>query len=101
MNVKLVTKVLEGHEVAMSRLALKFIEAEARKFLREHNNYNEFLMAMGQWFFTDKKGNVVDNERLPISANVLRDFIEEWDERLKLTGAPMRFTASGKMRRDW
>jgi len=70
----------------------------ARDILRKHKNLDEFIMAMGGWFFTEHGD--VKHDKLCYMKH-LDDFITEWDEFLKITGSPMRFTASGKVRRDW
>lgn len=99
-----------------SKCASEYVEQEARKILVEHPELNEFVMAMGSWHFswkvgaTDDKGIVIeeymnnvilDGEIEFIDDSDLAYFMAEWDSVLKITGEPMRFTAKGKMRRDW
>jgi hypothetical protein len=97
-----------------SDLAADVVEKMARQILREHPELNEFVMAMGTYFFTYKEGGNLD----PISSKMnssynyvyydtepflkpLNDFIGEWDSRLKITGDAMRFTADGIKVADW
>lgn len=81
-------------------LAIREVEKEARRILKSDPDLNEFVMAMGAAFFTDKNG---DNHQLQDidAAEELRDFILEWDEYLRITGVPMRFTADGDKITDW
>jgi hypothetical protein len=97
-----------------SDLAADVVEKMARQILREHPELNEFVMAMGTYFFTYKEGGNLD----PISSKMnssynyvyydtepflkpLNDFIGEWDSRLKITGDAMRFTAKSEKITDW
>lgn len=80
--------------------ALEIVESRAREILCKHSNLDEFIMGMGVWFFTGKDKEHFDDRDLAY----LKPFAElfyEWDEYLKLTGKPMRFTAYGKKRTDW
>ncbi len=96
------------------KTASEVVEKMARQILREHPELNEFVMAMGTYFFTYKEGGNLD----PISSKMnssynyvyydtepflkpLNDFIGEWDSRLKITGDAMRFTADGIKVTDW
>ena len=79
--------------------ALIELESIARTILLENNDLHEFVMSMGCWSFTNNDGNIVDadDERLkPIAA-----MIGKWDDSLKLTGEPMRFTAGGPKITAW
>ena len=95
-------------------IASEAVEKMARQILREHSELNEFVMAMGTYFFTYKRGGNLD----PISSKMnssynyvyydtepflkpLNDFISEWDSRLKITGDSMRFTVDGVKVTDW
>jgi len=96
------------------KTASEVVEKMARQILREHPELNEFVMAMGTYFFTYKEGGILD----PISSKMnssynyvyydtepflkpLNDLIGEWDSRLKITGDAMRFTADGIKITDW
>jgi hypothetical protein len=96
------------------KTASEVVEKMARQILREHPELNEFVMAMGTYFFTYKEGGNLD----PISSKMnssynyvyydtepflkpLNDFIGEWDSRLKITGDAMRFTAKSEKITDW
>jgi len=99
-----------------STLASLYVEQEARKILVEHPELNEFIMAMGFWYFTWKVGAtdqngivredymshvILDGDVKFIDDSDLAEFMAEWDDILKITGEPMRFTAKGKLRKDW
>lgn len=104
------------HYNKASQFALEYVEQEARKILVEHPELNEFVMAMGAWFFTWKTGatdqhgivieewmsHVISDGQVEfIDTSDLADFMCEWDSVLKLTGEPMRFTAQGPVVRNW
>lgn len=81
-------------------MALKLIESEARKLMRQHPNLKEFVMTMGTAFFYDKHNQIIDSYEyryLESFSKMLYDF----DERFKVVGVPMRFTADGEMITDW
>lgn len=64
-------------------------------------------MAMGIWTFTLQKADAEDehptvyDEPRYIANSRLARFINKWDEYLKITGEPMRFTADGPVVREW
>lgn len=110
----LLGNVADFYEKA-SDLASDIVEKMARKILTDHNELDEFIMAMGSYFFTYKEGGV---DLQPITQKMnksfsyyyedsepylkpLNDFIGEWDKRLKITGDAMRFTAKGQKITDW
>ncbi len=98
-----------------SDLALKEVERLARQVLKDHPELDEFIMCMGSYFFTVKNSeeNILPyTEKMNISWNYysedtfpylkpINDFIGKWDNYLKLTGEPMRFTAKGKIVKNW
>ena len=109
---------MENHYAYACKSACDIVEKMARQILSEQRQLNEFVMAMGSYFFTYKskkrKGETLD----PISSKMnssynyyyidtetflkpLNDFISEWDSVLKITGEPMRFTAKGEKVTDW
>lgn len=82
-------------------LALAEVERRARKLLNDHQNLDEFIMGMGIASFTVKGSEwSVDDTDLKYLKPVL-DFIRDWDEYLKLTGEPVRFTATGPRITSW
>lgn len=86
-----------------TKIALKHVETLARQFMRDCPQYKEFEMSMGTWQFVNKNG---DGEspyycKLPKQVKQLENFIDRWDDELKLTGCPMRFTVNGRIRRNW
>ena len=93
------TRAVQRHYLQAEDLALIEVERLARKILVEHSNLDEFVMGMGEAFFSDGYENLAIDERAYMKP--LRDFIGEWDDVLKLTGTPMRFTATGKKVTDW
>lgn len=110
---KLSQKTIDYHLDQAEKIALKIVEQKARKILAQHPNLDEFIMGMGGWFFTTKRG---DRIAIDYSINThtntckyegfkyllpLEKFLMKYDEYLKLTGNPMRFTAKGKKITDW
>lgn len=90
---------VDRHYQQARETALKLLERRARGILRRHSSLGEFVMSMGIWGFTYKNGERIDEPfayMRPIS-----DLISRWDDFLKLTGEPMRFTAKGEITRDW
>lgn len=99
-----------------SDLAVMYVEQQARAILTEHPELEEFVCAMGAWFFTYKVG-AVDHQGIEIEEGMSRiideehvDFIREsdlsqffadWDTVLGMSGCPMRFTATGPVVTDW
>ena len=96
---------IEKQFMKASDMASEFVETEARRILREHPALHEFVMAMGIWSFTTREGE----SYMPgfyttpkyIKNSRLAKFIFQWDEYLKITGEPMRFTADGPTIRNW
>ena len=94
--------------------ALLKVEEMARKILKKHPHLDYFMMAMGTYFFVDKKGNTINTQEEFRTANhsyswrythkyfqPLTEFIMKWDDAFKLTGNPMKFTAEGNKITDW
>lgn len=92
---------IHGRLMEIDRLALKFVEAEARKILEKHSNLTEFVMGMGAVYFLDENGDIIYDEPKYIEESNLRKFIDKWDNDLKLSGHPMRFTAKGFVVTNW
>ena len=94
-----------------SDIASKEVEKLARKILKEHPRYDEFIMGMGSYTFTLKNGEGhVDTMTSRMNSRwvyiisdtyeyfkPLNDFMGEWDEILKISGEPMRFTATSEI----
>lgn len=80
------------------RIGLFLVEKYAREGLRDNPNLDEFVMAMGDAFFTDNDDTHADTQDV---SSDLHELILDWDDALKLTGEPMRFTADGPVRREW
>lgn len=94
------------HYQRMDEIALKEVERLPRKILKQHKHLDYFLMAMGTYFVVDNKREIIDTwdgKGNPTYKyfKELNDFISEWDSILKLTGNPMKFTATGEIITDW
>ena len=83
---------------AASREVSKEVEHIARKHLLANPNLTEFIMGMGTYGFMADKPRGIDYDA---GCEELNDLIAEWDNLLKITGEPMRFTATGEKRSDW
>lgn len=103
---KIIQKKLdEANEIAVSH-----VEHLARYILKNNpTKLHDFTMAMGSYFFTDKKKEII-HECMGGNKEMLRKmkgykeleaFIEHWDNELKITGNPMTFTATGKKITHW
>ena len=111
---------------ATERKALKIVEQSAKKILQKYSFLDEFIMGMGGWFFTLKREDVGDQnieieidlagrsywylpdvdgcmveQKTPKDVDSLNKFIDKWDDHLKITGTPMRFTAIGPTIIEW
>lgn len=109
---------MENHYLFSCKIACEIVEKMARKILSEHKELNEFVMAMGTYFFTYKSKNRKNETLSPYITKMnasfncylvetepflkpLNDFINEWDSILKITGESMRFTAKGQKVTKW
>jgi hypothetical protein len=95
--------------------ALKVVEERARAIMRRNPRIKEFVMGMGSYTFWDINDNQIEmyhehyhqwgktvySYTSKHAYKPLTDFMEEWNEHLKLTGSPMRFTATGPVITDW
>jgi len=113
-RIPVLQKMVRRHYTAANRCASREVARLARKALRDHAELNEFIMAMGAWFFTLKEGEM-DKVGLAVTPgnDIIQDceddprfkdidaFVSKWDEELKITGEPMRFTATGPVCREW
>lgn len=82
------------------KYAITYVKSKARLLLQRDNSLNEFVMAMGIAMFIDRDGNIVDLEDIG-EAFDLAAFIDHWDDYLRITGYPVRFTAYGDEIYDW
>jgi hypothetical protein len=96
INIENISKLYD----AARKEALIAVEGMAREILTKHSNLDEFVMAMGTCFFTEKKTGQIKYD-IPLYTKDLMTFIDKWDEYLKITGEPMRFTAAGKKITNW
>lgn len=86
--------------------AFTLIERKARAILRNHPDLDEYVMAMGGWFFTgkDRSHDISTSSRdyIPWYARPFERMMDAFEEmELKVTGEPMRFTANGPVVSDW
>lgn len=89
---------IQDHYNAAFKAAISLVESRARAILRSRPKLREFVMAMGAYTFYDADGPIHDPDSW---ADPVYDLIAEWDEYLKLSGTPMRFTTDGPVIRDW
>ena len=76
----------------------KEVERIARQHLTINPNLSEFIMGMGTYGFMADKPRGIDYDE---SCEELNDLMADWDHIFKITGEPMRFTATGKKRSNW
>lgn len=112
-KLKSISKDFQKRLDAVRNDAIHEVIVEARKIMAKHPHLVEFLMAMGTYYFIDNRGEIVStlDEHRANGNYVMRDskayfkklndFINEWDEILKLTGEGMRFKLIGKIVTDW
>lgn len=85
--------------------AVNEVERMARWMLLHHPVLDEFVMGMGTAFFTTalpgNRVNLMHVGNVEPQWKPLADFFDEWDDTLKLTGHPMRFTATGEKVTKW
>ena len=92
---------------ACEKAAEEHIISEARKILKAHKNLDEFVIAMGDWFFTlkekDEEGftKIVHNPPKYIDESELFKFLYEWDRQLYLSGMGIRFRVDGPIVTNW
>lgn len=94
-----VDALIRHHLEEAYQVAVKELEARARRILRENSDLVEFVMSMGCWAFYDQEG-LIPFDSDPRFEPVM-SFISRWDDQLKLTGDPMRFTADGPVVTKW
>lgn len=87
-------------------LASQEVERLARAILQKHlRTLSEFIMVNGAWYFKNARGEVINDTNLGclLTEKYYVDFLAfmQWDDRLKVTGEPMRFTAYGPKITDW
>ena len=103
LDRKALESEIEFHLDKATKLATDEVEKMARQILINHKKLKEFIMAMGTWFFVDRNGNNVDfyDVKQYTALESLHSFICKWDSELKITGEPMRFTATGPKIIEW
>ena len=91
-------QIKELHSKA-SELASKEVIRLARKTMAADATLEEFIMGMGTWYFKDANGLIYDENDKRFAE--IEAFISEWDNELRITGEPMRFTPNGPIVRNW
>lgn len=86
----------EKHLTKATELCVDKIQEMAREILLHNLKLKEFIMAMGTYFFTYKKGGVAND----FEDKNFDEFMDKY-EFLNLTGIAMRFTAKGDVVTDW
>jgi hypothetical protein len=84
-------KELEYLVEQADELGMNYIESIVRKELERNKKLGSFTMAMGTWFFQDKKGNILHNFEL----KELEEFLGDWDDMFKYSGEPINLKKSG------
>lgn len=76
--------------------------------LKNNKQIDEFIMAMGSFFFTKRgKKNCHFNYSTHEEINSLKggkelfDFIIKWDNQFKVTGGSLRFSLHSEIKRNW
>jgi len=99
---KVIEAQIEYHYQQACEIALKEVERRARLAMREGPRLIEFVNAMGISFFTTEEDGYAEENLIKYpAAKPTMDLICEWDQYLKLSGCPMRFTADGPVERNW
>lgn len=96
-------EAVESYYEKAVKTALAHVEELAREAMRKDKRLSEFVMAMGSWHFIEVGGGVVDDQDAGYGTHMkpLVAFMDNWSDVLKLTGHPMRFTATSAITRDW
>ena len=81
------------------RAAVAETERRARLVLESHAGIREFCMSMGCWVFSDLNDDEIDRNDPRLRS--FAGFVDEWDEYLRITGTPVRFTRNGPRITDW
>ena len=83
--------------------ALKTIENLVKIAFSEDTRLTDFVLAMGSYTFHAKRKGIIDHydfDKYPAIRPVF-EFIDEWDEYLKLSGAGIWFKSDGTKITDW
>lgn len=98
---------LDKHESKVYEIMIAEVIKRARFVLQNNRGVNEFIMAMGMMSITrNRKSHLRDfSEEFEFAklkgGKELFDFLYTHSERFKLTGDPMRFTATSEITTDW
>lgn len=92
--------IIQSYLDSASEVAIKEVERIARKTMRAYPEITCFCMAMGTAHFYDADGPMCEpNDK---RSKELDDFLDEYDQFLKITGRPMRLDShNGKICTDW
>lgn len=109
-TTKSISEKINSYYEKADKLATKEVERLARLVLTNNpKKVSKFMMAMGSFFFIDNNDEIIHeavggNQKLLESLNgynELVEFIDEWDEKINITGEAMTFTAKGKKITNW
>ena len=76
------------------------VENRVRLIMKQHKNVASFCMGMGTYMFSDKGGNIMDDNTKYFKPVI--DFIGEFDSALRITGMPMKIKGfDGPLLTDW
>jgi hypothetical protein len=89
---------VEYHYNKAVELALQRVRGLVKKILKENPQFDHFVMGNGDYDFRGKDNNYVEKEG---ADQELCDFIDEWDDYLRLTGTPMKIYSTGKVITNW
>lgn len=98
---------LDAHEAEVYEIIIAEVIKLARFVLNNNRGLKEFIMAMGMFCITRRKVDwrhdySEDYEFAKLKGGKeLFDMIVTHNERFKITGDPIRFTATGKIVTDW
>ncbi len=99
-------QIAEQYEIAR-KMAVDEMIRIARKILKEHPYLDEFVIAMGTCFFTQKKSDL-NISLYEFTGGLtyqyfkpLADLLYEWNDTLKLTGEGIRFRFEGEIITHW
>ena len=98
---------IQKHIDIACALALTELERRARQIMKDHPVNIEFVMGMGGWPFHRQHGDSLLDFHChkegggPKYTWAFAEFVNKWDAVFRLTGTPMRFTATGVVRVSW
>jgi hypothetical protein len=83
--------------------AMRQVEEMVREAFKQDSRLTDFVLAMGSATFSAKRIGIIDDnytDKYPAIKPVF-DFLDEWDDYLKLSGAGVWFKRDGSTLTDW